>query len=179
MSIKLIPNIISIFRLMLVIPFVYFFIQNKFQISFNIFMLAALSDALDGWIARRFNCQTNFGLIIDPIADKILIVCCVILLGYYRILPLWFVLLIFLRDIGITFGAFLSIFVFDKPSPLEPSLISKLNTVLQMVLILSCLFHISYHPIAIIYIKALILLVSFTTIISFFHYLTIWYREIN
>lgn len=179
MSIKHIPNIISIFRLILVLPFIYFFLEAKFQITFNIFLLAAFTDALDGWIARKFACQTNFGLIIDPIADKILIVSCIILLGYHQVLPLWLVLLILTRDIAITFGAFLSIFIYNKSSPLKPSIISKLNTLLQMLLILSCLFHISYYPISIMYLKLLIILVSMTTIISFFHYLTIWYREIN
>lgn len=179
MSIKYIPNIISIFRLFLVLPFIYFFIQAKFTLSFNIFLLAAFTDALDGWIARKFACQTNFGLIIDPIADKILIVSCIILLGYHHILPVWLVLLILARDLAITFGAFLSIFLYKKPSPLKPSRISKLNTLLQMLLILSCLFHISYFPIPSIYLKTLIILVTITTLISFFHYLTIWYREIN
>jgi cardiolipin synthase len=179
MSIQYLPNIISIFRLFLVIPFIYYFIHAKFQISFNIFLIAAFTDALDGWIARKFNCHTNFGLIIDPVADKILIVSCIILLGYHHILPIWLVLLILGRDLAITFGAGLSIFVYKQASPLNPSLISKLNTVLQMILILSCLCHISYFPIPQTYLDLLIAMVTLTTIISFFHYLKIWYHKIK
>ena len=179
MSIKYLPNILSLLRLFLVIPFVYFFLRAQFQPSLIIFIIAAFTDALDGWLARHFNCQTNFGLIIDPLADKILIVSCILLLGYHHVLPIWFVLLVLGRDLAITFGAFIAMYIFDQPSPLQPSLISKLNTVLQMMLILSCLIHISYIPLPIIYLNILIALVTLTIITSFFHYLFVWYKGLK
>ena len=179
MSIKYLPNTLSFLRLLLVIPFVFFFLSAKFKITFAIFIIAALTDALDGWIARYLNCQTQFGLIIDPLADKILIVSCFVLLGYHQVLPLWIVVIVLTRDLAITFGAFISLYILKKPHPLYPSLLSKFNTFLQLLLILSCLSHLTYYHLPQAYLHFLETLVTFTTVSSFLHYLWVWRQELK
>lgn len=179
MFLKSLPNLLSFLRLLLVIPFVYFFYTKQYPTSVIIFIIAAFTDALDGWLARILKCQSNFGLIIDPLADKILIVSCFILLGYQHILPVWLVFLVLSRDIAITFGAFLSLYIFKKKHALYPSLLSKLNTVLQMLLITSLLVHLSYCNIPIRYLNYLIYLVTATTLTSFIHYFWIWYQSLD
>jgi len=179
MLFKYIPNILSIFRLILVLPFSYFFFHGEFKTAFYIFIVAALTDGLDGWIARSFNFQTQLGLLIDPLADKILIVTCFILLGYHQVLPAWLVILVLCRDFSIMMGAFVSMYIIQKKHPLSPSIISKLNTLLQMLLIVTAIFSLTYYKIPGEYLFFLQILVGLTTLSSFFHYLMIWYKELE
>lgn len=179
MQLRNLPNILSFLRLLLVLPFNYYFYVGQIKTAFIIFMVAAFTDALDGWIARVFKWQSDLGLIIDPLADKILIVSCFILLGYHQLLPVWIVLMVFLRDIAISFGAFISMSNKKIAKPLNPSLLSKLNTVLQMFLILSNLLQAAYGNIPESLRKTLLYTVACTTICSFFHYLWLWQIELR
>lgn len=179
MPIKHLPNIISLLRLFLVCPFIYYFLHNKLSISFGIFLIAAFSDGIDGWIARVFNCQSRLGLILDPLADKILIIACFILLGFKNFLSLELVGLVLLRDLAILFGAFISLFILKKSHPLYPTIISKFNTVFQMLLIIFCLYQASFNGIPIFLIQGMSILVALTTSISFIQYLYKWHQEIQ
>lgn len=179
MRVKYLPNIISLIRLLLVFPFVHFFLAKKSEIAFFIFILAASSDAIDGWIARHFKCQSHLGLILDPLADKILIVSCYLLLGFTSILPLWLVGLVLLRDLSIISGSFVSMFYFKKTHPMRPSMLSKINTVLQMLQIFICLFQSAFHCIPLWIEQILLIGASLTTSASFFHYLYIWHLELK
>jgi cardiolipin synthase len=178
MPLKLLPNILSFLRLILVIPFVYFFYYKNFHIAVCLFILASLTDALDGWLARVLKCQTNFGLIIDPLADKVLIVACFILLGYHQILPIWLVTLVLTRDLAITLGAAFSLFVLENKHPLLPSRLSKLNTLLQMLLIILSLITLCFDQVEFNrqILHYLVILVGFTTSASFVHYFIIWFQ---
>lgn len=177
MPIKHLPNIISLLRLFLVAPFIYFFLNHQLSISFGLFILAAFSDGLDGWIARFFNCQSRLGLILDPLADKVLIITCFILLGYKHFLPISLVALVLLRDISILFGAFISLFILKKKQPLYPTIMSKFNTVFQMVLIIFCLYDAGFQRIPTTFIQYMSILVGMTTSISFIQYLFKWHQE--
>lgn len=179
MHLKYLPNIISLFRLILVIPFIYFFINEKMNFAFYIFLLAALSDGLDGWFARYFNCQSHLGLILDPLADKILIISCYVLLAFKSILPVWFVGIVLLRDTAILLGSFITLILLKHQQPLSPSLISKINTVLQMLQIVLCLVQSAFHHIPNNILLSLLFLVLCTSIISFFHYLYIWQKNLK
>ncbi|NBX85546.1 MAG: CDP-alcohol phosphatidyltransferase family protein [Gammaproteobacteria bacterium] len=179
MQLRNLPNTLSFIRLFLVLPFIYFFYIGQIQTAFIIFVVAAFTDALDGWIARVFKWQSRLGLIIDPLADKILIVSCFILLGYHHILPLWIVIMVFLRDIAISGGAMISMVTKRLPCPLNPSLLSKLNTVLQMFLILSNLLEAAYGNIPEYLLTGLLYTVACTTICSFFHYLWLWQVQLH
>jgi len=177
MPLKFIPNLLSILRLILVIPFVYFFFNQAFSYAIIIFCIAALTDALDGWLARLWNCQTDFGLLLDPIADKVLIVSCFILLGYHHLLPYWLVILVLSRDLAITIGAAVTLFMKKDSGPMQPSLLSKLNTLLQMFLIIISMLDAYWHCIAPWMIQVLIGMVAFTTFSSFLHYFVLWFKK--
>ena len=179
MQLKYLPNIISLCRLILVIPFVFFFLNEQTKLAFYVFILAALSDGLDGWIARSFNCQSNLGLILDPLADKTLIITCYILLALKSILPPWFVSIVLLRDGAILLGSFMTLIILKHQRPLSPSLVSKINTVLQMLQIVLCLIQSAYHHIPNQVLLSLMFLVLSTSMISFFHYLYIWQKNLK
>jgi cardiolipin synthase len=158
---------------------VYFFYNKQFQIATVIFVIAAFTDALDGYLARILKCQTHFGLIIDPLADKVLIVSCFILLGHHQMLPWSLVMLVLSRDLAITSGAFISIVLLKQTNSLKPSLLSKLNTVLQLTLIVALLIHISFQSLPTSLIAILINSVAITTLTSFIHYFWAWYQILN
>jgi len=178
MPIKHLPNIISFARLLLVLPFIYYFLSDKIDLALLVFACASLSDGLDGWIARFFNCQSRLGLIIDPIADKALIISCFILLGYKQYLNMGLITMVILRDVFILTGAFLSLKLLKKNYPLQPTIISKINTVLQMLLIVASLTNACFANIDSIYINYLSIIVAITTCASFSQYLYRWQRHL-
>ena len=170
---------ISLIRLCLILPFVCAFLNQNVRLALIIFIIASFSDGLDGWIARVFNCQSRLGLILDPLADKILIIVCFLLLGFQGYIYPWLVCLVLFRDFAILFGAFLALFVVKKTQPLVPTLISKCNTVFQMLLIVLCLFHAGFSHVNQQMIIVISGLVACTTSLSFLHYLYLWYIEIS
>lgn len=178
MPIKHLPNIISFIRLFLVIPFIYYFLNQNIQTAFIIFIIASFSDALDGWIARIFHCQSRLGLMLDPLADKILIITCFLLLGYKGFINPYLVLLVLFRDLSILFGAFISICILKKSKPLYPTIVSKFNTLFQMLLIVLCLIDATFSNIPAIFIQTAGFLVAITTSISYLQYLFLWRKEV-
>ncbi|SMM98856.1 CDP-diacylglycerol--glycerol-3-phosphate 3-phosphatidyltransferase [uncultured Candidatus Thioglobus sp.] len=103
-----------------------------------LFFIAGISDALDGWIAKRYSFQTRLGSILDPTADKLLLVSSFITLHIIGLLPLWLLALIFLRDLMIVSGTVGSFMGSEdsKNDLLTPSKLSKINTALQIMLVL-------------------------------------------
>jgi cardiolipin synthase len=179
MQLKYLPNTISLFRLLLVLPFIAFFLDEQMNKALYVFIIAALSDGLDGWLARCFNCQSRLGLILDPLADKILIITCYALLAFKSILPLWFVGIVLLRDSAILFGSFISLIILKHQRPISPSFLSKMNTVLQMIQIVLCLVEAAFNQIPHHVLTTLMVLILSTTILSFFHYLIVWRKNLN
>jgi len=100
-SIWTLPNRLSLLRI-LSIPVICFFIslqENRFfLLSFFFFVLAGITDGLDGFFARRLKLRSRFGVYIDPIADKMLVVSCLVTLSYYKVVPLWLTVLLVLRE---------------------------------------------------------------------------------
>lgn len=106
------PNMISIIRV-IAIPFIYWFLKRSFDhLALGILGLALLSDAMDGYLARRFHWQSNWGLIFDPLADKLLIGFLAVFLVIFRDLPLWMACFIISRDLAIVI---IGIFLFFRP----------------------------------------------------------------
>ena len=138
MSFSILPNAISIIRIILTVPIVIALLKEHYLLTLLLFLVAGISDALDGWIAKQFSLQSRLGSILDPIADKVLLTCTFITLYWIEILPLWILMIIFVRDVIIIAGA-LGYFLGEEGSDndlLEPSLISKVNTVLQIALVI-------------------------------------------
>lgn len=129
------PNLISVGRIVLVLPIVWALINEHFLLALLLFALAGLSDGLDGFLAKQYHWQSRFGSIIDPIADKLLLVGCFAALTWVELIPLWLLVLVLARDIWIVAGALAYHWIFGAYD-LKPLWSSKLNTFLQIALIL-------------------------------------------
>src|SRR5215475_6023942 len=102
------------------------------QIAFLLFLAAGVSDAVDGFLAKHFGMTSELGAHLDPLADKALIVSIYVALGIVEAVPRWLVILVVSRDILIVGGVMLAWFL-DKPITMRPVLVSKLNTVAQII----------------------------------------------
>lgn len=128
-----IPNIITLLRFLLVPLVVFSLLNGEWAWAFGGFAAAAVSDGLDGFIARNFNQRSELGAYLDPIADKVLLVSVFVVLGYMGHLPLWLVIAAVSRDALIIGGVVLST-VMSNPVPMKPIIVSKANTAIQLVL---------------------------------------------
>lgn len=128
-----IPNIITLFRIFLVPVIIWLIIDGDMILAFVGFVVAGVSDALDGFLAKRFNWQTELGAYLDPIADKVLLVCIYLVLGFLSHVPVWLVIAVVSRDILIV-GAFLLSGMLGRPVAVQPLMISKANTTGQIIL---------------------------------------------
>tara|TARA_B100001057_G_scaffold375082_1_gene379828 strand:- start:5124 stop:5669 length:546 start_codon:yes stop_codon:yes gene_type:complete len=109
-----IPNLITGLRFILVVPISFYIYQGNDLLALILFVIAGLSDGLDGYLARKFNWLTEFGQFADPLADKCLIVATLLAFAFSEKLPLWFVYLILSRDAIILIGAMLHLLLFDN-----------------------------------------------------------------
>jgi len=97
-----IPNALTVFRIILIPVFIYFALNNCFILALIMFVVAALTDAFDGVIARRFGYVSNFGKIVDPLADKLLVVSALVIFSYWGILFWWLTAIILAREVFMT-----------------------------------------------------------------------------
>jgi len=126
------PNFITLGRVISV-PFVFWLLlSGEAKGAFLLFVVAGISDAVDGFLAKRFNWQTQLGAYLDPLADKMLIVSIYIALGAREQIPLWLVIAVVSRDVAILAAVMLS-WLLDHPVVIKPLLVSKLNTAAQLV----------------------------------------------
>ena len=132
------PNIISVIRIVLVVPIAMALAQQRLALAALLFFIAAASDGVDGWLARRFGWQSALGGVLDPIADKVLLATVFVTLAYLKLVPLWLMMAVVGRDIIIVAGA-IAYRVFIGPVAAHPSLISKINTLCQAAYILTVL----------------------------------------
>ncbi|MBX3596012.1 MAG: CDP-alcohol phosphatidyltransferase family protein [Rhizobiaceae bacterium] len=128
-----IPNLITIIRFLLVPAVVYALLLGEWGWAFVGFVVAGVSDAVDGFIARHFNQASALGSYLDPVADKVLLVSVFIVLGYLDQLPLWLVIAVVSRDALIVCAVVLSSLM-GNPVEMKPLPVSKLNTAVQIVL---------------------------------------------
>jgi cardiolipin synthase len=128
-----IPNALTLARILLVPLIVWLLVIHETATAFVLFLLAGLSDAADGYLAKRFGWHTELGAYLDPIADKALLVSIYLTLGLTNHLPVWLVIAVVSRDILIT-GAFVLSWMMSRPITIHPLLVSKANTLAQLVL---------------------------------------------
>ncbi len=129
-----IPNLITIARIFTVPLIVYLVISDLYLEAALLFVVAGISDAVDGFIAKRFDAASDLGAYLDPIADKALLVSIFLALGFKGALPVWLIIAAVSRDIVIV-GAVILSWMLSRPIPMRPSMVSKVNTVAQIVLI--------------------------------------------
>ena len=176
------PNLITISRLLLTPYIVWLLLIESYFLGFIFFLISGISDALDGFIAKRFNQKTLLGSYLDPIADKFLIVSAIVLLGYNGYVPIWLIIIIVSRDIAI-FGAVIISWMLGTNLRIEPLIISKINTFLQLFYIVMTFAVILNNK----FLKELILsihdvttyLIAVSTILSWLFYLRVWLINVN
>ena len=171
-----IPNIITVLRFLLVPPVVLLLLQEQFGLALLMFGVAGFSDALDGYLAKRFNWTSHLGALMDPLADKLLLVSSFITLGWLQLIPLWLVGVVILRDMVIVSGALVYNFRIERLEA-EPTMVSKLNTVTQIVLVLAILFSQAVTAMPFLWMDVLLYSVLMTTLWSGFDYVWRWSRR--
>ncbi len=135
-----IPNLITIFRILLTPGFVIAYLDSNFLAAWLLFMVAGISDGLDGFLARLMKQRTEFGAMIDPLADKILLVTSFICLTAQGYIPVWLTVLAVSRDLIIVGGLFLLKFYgVDVEKKIDPLRSSKITTALQLLVVFSVL----------------------------------------
>jgi cardiolipin synthase len=171
-------NMITILRLMLVPVVVYCMLTMQWHLAFAGFLVAGVSDAVDGFVARRFNQRSKLGGYLDPMADKLLLVSVFVVLGFMDKLPLWLVITMVSRDALIVCAVLLSS-VMAIPVEIKPLMVSKANTAAQIVLAAVVLaelaFTADFGPIR----PALIILSALLTVASAGAYLVAWSRHMS
>lgn len=128
------PNLISLCRLLSVPLLVWLVVSGHLAWAFWLFVLAGVSDAVDGYIAKRFDLRSTLGVYLDPIADKVMLVSVYIVLGFQAYLPSWVVILVVSRDLLIVGGVLLTYALAQSRPQVAPLWISKVNTVMQILL---------------------------------------------
>ena len=170
MKLRHIPNMITFLRIALLIPFMYCLHHNRYDVAFYIFFFAGLSDGLDGYLARRYNWQSQLGGMLDPISDKLFVSCSYLSLGWLGQLPWWLVFLVLARDVIIVAGVAVYQMLIG-PVAFHSTMLSKTNTVLQGFIVFGTLFQMAFTTLPIWLFWGLIYLTSATTAISCLHYI--------
>lgn len=133
------PNLLTLLRLFIVPFLVIAILDNHFRLAFGLFMLAGLTDGLDGIVARKLGQSTTLGLYLDPIADKLLLSTLFIVLTHTGLIPLYVTVLVFSRDLGILLISTL-LFATGLLRDFHPSFFGKVNTFTQIVAVTLVLF---------------------------------------
>jgi cardiolipin synthase (CMP-forming) len=153
-------------------------ISGEMGIAFILFLAAGISDAIDGFLAKRFRMASELGAYLDPLADKALIVSIYISLGIAGKLPIFLVILVVSRDIMII-SAFLLAWLVGRPMPVRPLMVSKANTVAQILLATLVLAEQAFGFDAGLAAQLIMALVAILTLLSIAFYLAEWVRHMN
>jgi cardiolipin synthase len=137
------PNYITLFRVILIPFFINLMIYGYYQAALLVFLVACVTDALDGMIARFTKKKTELGAFLDPMADKLLILSAFVTLVLLRALPVWLVIIVISRDAILTLGSIVIHFM-TRSLRIKPTLIGKLTTVMQLVVVTLSLVLMSY-----------------------------------
>lgn len=173
-----IPNLITLGRVILVPVVFWLLVSGQTQLAFFAFVLAGVSDAVDGFIAKRFGLSTELGAYLDPLADKLLIVSIFVALGVMGTLPSWLVIAVVSRDILIVLGVMLS-WVLDQPVRIRPLIVSKANTLAQLVLAATVLADEGFGLGLVTLRVLLVWITGVLTVASLTAYLRAWLRHMS
>jgi cardiolipin synthase len=170
------PNAITVFRFLLVPPVVLLLLYERFSAALIVFGVAGVSDAVDGFLAKRYHWTSELGALIDPLADKLLLVCSFVTLGYLQLIPLWLVATVILRDLVIVGGALVYHYRVEQLAA-APSRVSKLNTFAQILVVLVVMFSRGIQPVPLQWLDMLFYMVLITTLWSGLDYVWTWGRK--
>jgi cardiolipin synthase len=173
-----IPNFITLGRVMSVPVIFWLLVNGHSRIAFFVFLLAGVSDAVDGFLAKRFKWTSELGAYLDPLADKALIVSIYIALAVSGDVPLWLVIAVVSRDILILLAVLLSWLV-NQPFRIEPLTVSKINTAAQLLLATTVLGDNAYDLGLDMPRLLLVWSTGVTTVLSLLAYLQLWVRHMT
>jgi len=175
-QLRFIPNALCVLRMLLVVPVAWLLMKQDFQRTMWLFAFAAATDGLDGFLAKRCGWTSELGKILDPLADKILLVGTYITLAAIGFVPMWLAVTVVGRDIVITVGALLYNWLYGYPNG-RPTGISKLNTLCQIVFALLIVGSHAIGRTPSLVIMVLGALVFVTTVISGLDYVITYARK--
>lgn len=168
-----IPNIISLLRILLVVPVVWLLLRQEYSLALMLFFIAGISDGIDGYLAKRNNWQSRLGSILDPLADKLLLISTYMSLAWLGHIPMWLVLFVLLRDLIIISGAVAYHIKFGEYE-MTPTVVSKINTFFQITLVLVVMFSEGLYALPDKFLVYLSYAVLATTLLSGADYVWVW-----
>lgn len=173
-----VPNALSLMRLVLVPLVVALIGQGQWFWAFVLFVLCGVTDAIDGFVAKRFGMQTELGSYLDPIADKALLISIYITLALKDVLPDWLAIVVVSRDLMIIGGVILA-WILDKPIPINPLWLGKANTVVQILFASMKLAFLAFGISSPLFLTVGMALVTLLTLVSMGAYLAAWLRHMT
>ncbi len=173
-----IPNLLSFARLLSVPATIWLVLDGRLALAFWLFVAAGVTDAVDGYIAKRFDARTELGAFLDPLADKALLVGTYLTLGWLGHIPAWLVILVVFRDLMIVGGAFV-VYAMTQSFKSEPIKISKINTAVQIAVVTLVLARLGLGFDDGGASQVLAVLAGITTVLSGGAYLVRWTRRLS
>ncbi len=176
MQLKYIPNLLSTIRIILIIPVIWTMLTGHLAWSIALFILAGLTDIIDGWLARRKHWETRVGGMLDALADKLLLIPVYSCLWWFDIIPSWLLAIVIGRDILIILCSMLYRAQLGKLDP-APSPISKINTFMQVLLAVLGINQLGLFLIPEDVLQGFMRVVLITVVLSTLGYLQTWYND--
>jgi cardiolipin synthase (CMP-forming) len=183
-----IPNLLTMFRMVLIPIFVSLLFYQKFWLALVVFVLAGITDGLDGLLARRFAQESQLGTVLDPIADKLMMVTSFVVLSMRSVfptplpahlpVPFWVTIAVISRDVFILVGA-AAINIMTGFRGFRPSFLGKLSTTVQIVAIATIIFAASFPYGTGYYLPTLYAIVVGLAVLSGAHYVFFISRLLN
>ena len=171
-----VPNLITLARIVLIPVMAYFLVREAYSIALPTFLVAALSDFADGYIARRFKLTSRFGAALDPVADKLNMLVATVLLAWQALMPIWLATAIVVRDIVIVLGA-LAYRMALGHLDIAPTRLSKVNTFIEFTVLLLVMAAAAGWVDAGTWMPTVFLIVFATVVASGAQYLWLWGRK--
>ncbi len=168
------PNLLTLLRLGATPLILVLLKDRQYGLALTVFVVAGITDGLDGFIAKRFGLVSRLGSILDPMADKVLLVSTYAMLAWLQDIPFWLLVVVAFRDLVIIGGYLVLVAVSDAPTLMTPSNVSKVNTALQIGLVIAVLLERAGASMFAPLVDLAIPLVAVTTIASGAHYVWIW-----
>lgn len=175
MKARHIPNLITVGRFLLIPPVTWFLLQQEFAIAIGLFLIAAASDGVDGFLARRFGWQSRLGQVLDPLADKALMLSVFVALTFLGLIPVWLMALMLVRDIGIVGISTYASWLGRGVRILPPTLNGKVHTFMQAALAAVVLAAQLLEGISLSWQQGLVAAVAVTTLASGLDYGIRWF----
>lgn len=163
---RLLPHLLTASRLLASPVIVWLLVEHRFKLALAVVLLAGVTDWLDGYAARRLGVSGKFGVVLDPLADKVMLVTLFLTLGFIHLIPAWMLVLVIVRDLVIVSGSLL-LRMYRDIRRFRPSISGKVSTFFQVVLALLVLIYAAY-PLNVLYwlAETALVLAAFFTVLS-------------